>query len=87
VFLEAAAAGTPQLARRSGGSAEAVLDGVTGRVLDTDVEPAGVADAITSMLGDSEALAAMADASRKRASQEFGYDHLAASLDAALQEW
>ena len=34
VFLEAAAAGVPQVAGRSGGSHEAVIDGVTGLVVD-----------------------------------------------------
>jgi phosphatidylinositol alpha-1,6-mannosyltransferase len=87
VFLEAAAAGVPQIARQSGGSAEAVLDGVTGRVLDSDVEPAEVARAIESMLGDDKALASMAEQSRTRASEVFGYDHLAAQLDEALQRW
>ena len=33
VFLEAAAAGVPQLAGASGGAAEAVVDGVTGTVV------------------------------------------------------
>ena len=37
VFLEAAAAGVPQIAGDSGGASEAVLDGVTGLV----VEPPG----------------------------------------------
>ena len=34
VFLEAAACGVPQLAGRSGGAGEAVLDGRTGVVID-----------------------------------------------------
>ena len=33
VFVEAAACGTPQIAGDSGGAAEAVVDGVTGRVI------------------------------------------------------
>ncbi|MCH7788245.1 MAG: glycosyltransferase family 4 protein [Acidobacteria bacterium] len=87
VFLEAAAAGVPQIARRSGGSAEAVLDGVTGRVLDVDVTPAGVAEVIESMLGDQDSLRSMAEQSRSRATDMFGYDHLAKRLDEAFQQW
>ena len=41
VFLEAAAAGVPQVAGDSGGAAEAVVDGVTGLVVDEPDDPAG----------------------------------------------
>ena len=41
VFLEAAAAGVPQIAGDSGGAAEAVLDGVTGLVVRRPRGPGG----------------------------------------------
>ncbi|MEZ5230033.1 MAG: glycosyltransferase [Acidimicrobiales bacterium] len=45
VFLEAAAVGIPQIAGRSGGADEAVVDGVTGIVVDRPDEFDAVADA------------------------------------------
>ena len=51
VFLEAAACGVPSVAGRSGGSAEAVVDGETGVVVEPrDVDAAR--DAIAGLLGD-----------------------------------
>ena len=53
VFLEAAAAGVPSIAGNSGGQAEAVLDGRTGRVVDgRNVE--AVADAIRGLMADPQ---------------------------------
>lgn len=79
VFLEAAAAGVPSVAGRSGGSHEAVVDGETGFV----VEPrdvGAVARALSALCGDSERRAVMGAAARRRAEGEFAYDRLAASL-------
>ncbi|MER6395392.1 glycosyltransferase family 4 protein [Kitasatospora sp. NPDC001603] len=50
VFLEAAAAGLPVVAGRSGGAPDAVLDGVTGAVVDGR-SPAAVAEAVGRILG------------------------------------
>ncbi|MGW1174931.1 glycosyltransferase family 4 protein [Kitasatospora sp. NPDC002543] len=49
VFLEAAAAGLPVVAGRSGGAPDTVLDGVTGTVVDGR-SPAAVAAALTRIL-------------------------------------
>ncbi|MFE6503858.1 glycosyltransferase family 4 protein [Kitasatospora sp. NPDC057738] len=49
VFLEAAAAGLPVVAGRSGGAPDTVLDGVTGTVVDGR-DPAEVAAALTRLL-------------------------------------
>jgi phosphatidylinositol alpha-1,6-mannosyltransferase len=78
VFLEAAAAGVPAVAGRSGGSHEAVVDGetgfvVSGRALD-------VRAAIEALLADDALRARMGDAARRRAVAEFSYDSLAARL-------
>jgi phosphatidylinositol alpha-1,6-mannosyltransferase len=82
VFLEAAACGVPQLAGRSGGSADAVIDGVTGRVLDDPRDAAAAAAALREVL-DPAARAAMADASRRQA-ELHDYDLLADRLAGAL---
>lgn len=80
VFLEAAAAGVPSVAGRSGGSDEAVLDGITGLVVDRPRDVATVAFALDRLLGDAERREAMGQAARDRAVGEFTYDRLAAGL-------
>jgi phosphatidylinositol alpha-1,6-mannosyltransferase len=83
VFLEAAACGVPQVAGHSGGSDEAVVDGVTGRVVHGD-DPLAVAAALAPMLDDATLRHRMGDAARARAIEEFDYGHLAARLGEAL---
>ena len=58
VFLEAAAAGVPQVAGASGGAAEAVEDGVTGVLVRRPTEAGDVARAIGGLLDDPAARAA-----------------------------
>jgi len=79
VFLEAAAAGVPVVAGRSGGSHEAVDDGVTG--FGVDGRAAGeVRDAIDAVLRDEDARVAMGAAARARAVHTFSYDVLVSQL-------
>ena len=84
VFSEAASCGVPQVAGQSGGSAEAVIDGVTGLVIDEPGNVAKVARAIDSLLSDKPRLQEMGVASRQRALDEFDYDVLTARLAAVL---
>lgn len=84
VFLEAAASGVPQIAGRSGGSAEAVIDGVTGLVVEEPRSVASVVHALAELFERPVERGRMADASRVRAVGEFTYDHLAAKLNEAL---
>lgn len=84
VFVEAAAAGVPQVAGRSGGAHEAVADGVTGSVVDDPTDVDAVADALAELLDDDAQRAAMAVASRRRAEDEFSYDVLAERLRTAI---
>ncbi len=86
VFLEAAAAGTPQVAGDSGGAAEAVLDGVTGLVVRRPEDPAEVAAALRRLLADEGLRRRMGEAARRRAVEEYDYGALAAKLAAALSE-
>lgn len=86
VFLEAAAAGVPSIAGRSGGSHEAVLDGVTGVVVDDPTSPDAVAAALRSMLDDAARRLRAGQAARERAVESFDYDRLAERLNAALNQ-
>ena len=85
VFLEAAAAGVPQVAGRSGGAHEAVADGQTGIVLDP-ATPQSAAEAIGALLDDPERRREMGAAARRRAEADFSYDVLAGQLSGALDD-
>jgi phosphatidylinositol alpha-1,6-mannosyltransferase len=75
VFLEAAAAGVPVVAGRSGGSHEAVAAGVTGEVVDgRSVDE--VRHALAELLEHDTARAVMAANARARALRAFSYDRL-----------
>ncbi len=84
VFVEAAAAGVPQIAGASGGSADAVVHGETGLVVADPTDVGAVVDALRSLLRDSAKRRAMSFAGRDRAVREFSYDVLAARLADAL---
>ena len=83
VFLEAAAAGIPAVAGRSGGSHEAVADGETGFVVD---DLGAATAALRRLLDDDGLRATMGEKARARAVSSFTYDALAASLAAALAD-
>ena len=72
VFLEAAAAGVPVVAGRSGGSHEAVATGITGEVVDGRSRRCAVRGAVSGLLDAATRRAsAMGAAARGRAVREF----------------
>jgi phosphatidylinositol alpha-1,6-mannosyltransferase len=80
VFLEASASGVPVVAGRSGGSHEAVDDGRTGLVVSRRADVPEVAATLDRLLADPAQRARMGAAGRRRAVEEFDYDHLARRL-------
>jgi phosphatidyl-myo-inositol dimannoside synthase len=84
VFLEAAAAGVPQIAGDSGGASEAVVDGVTGLVVGKPGDPGAVAEALRSLLADPTRRRRMGRAARARVQEFFDNDVLASRLAVAL---
>ena len=84
VFLEAAAAGVPQVAGDSGGASEAVLDGETGLVVADPGNPGAVAEALRSLLADPDRRRRMGRAARFRVQESFDNDVLASRLAEAL---
>jgi len=84
VFVEAAAAGIPALAGRSGGSHEAVRHGETGAIVDEPWDLDSVTSALAELITDDRARTTMAVAARARAEREFSYDVLARRLAGAL---
>lgn len=87
VFLEAAAAGLPQIAGRSGGAAEAVVDGVTGVVIDDPTSTSSVARALIGLVDSVDLRHSLGSAARTRACETFDYDVLAARLQQAINDW
>ncbi len=85
VFMEAAACGLPQIAGASGGSHEAVIDGLTGLVVAHPKDVRAAAAAIDRLLGDRALRVAMSSAGRTRAERELTYDVLAATLGSVLR--
>jgi len=84
VFVEAAAAGVPQVAGRSGGAHEAVADGETGFVIDEPTDVVAVADALLAILEDEPLRRRLGAAARRRAVEEFSYGVLAERLGRCL---
>ena len=84
VFLEAAAAGIPQLAGKSGGAGEAVLEGMTGKVVSSPKDVGSVKEAICEILDDETRYEEMKLLSRHRAETKFSYDNLALQFHDSL---
>jgi phosphatidylinositol alpha-1,6-mannosyltransferase len=84
VFLEAAAAGVPQVAGDSGGAAEAVVHGETGLVVGDPGDPGSVAEALRTLLADPKLRKRMGTAGRRRVEASFDYDVLASRLASTL---
>jgi phosphatidylinositol alpha-1,6-mannosyltransferase len=84
VFLEAAATGVAQIAGRSGGSHEAVQNGVTGFVVANPRSAELLAKAIRALMEDGDRRRAFGRASRIAAVERFDWNTLAARLSVEL---
>jgi phosphatidylinositol alpha-1,6-mannosyltransferase len=85
VYLEAAATARPVVAGRSGGAAEAVVDGETGIVAEPR-EPKAVALAIVSLLDDPQRAAGYGRAGRARVESDFTWTQRTGQLARMLAE-
>jgi phosphatidyl-myo-inositol dimannoside synthase len=85
VFLEAAAAGLPVVAGRSGGAPETVVEGVTGTVVDGR-RPGPVGRAVAVLLADPPRARAMGAAGRHRVEAEFSWQAVVGRLEKLLAE-
>ena len=84
-LLEAAACARPVVAGNVGGTADAVLDGVTGLLVDP-CDPAAVAQAVLRLLNDPDLARRMGEAGRQRALAEFTWQATAQPLLAVIEE-
>ncbi|MDW8256611.1 MAG: glycosyltransferase, partial [Acidobacteriota bacterium] len=85
VYLEAAAFGKPAIAGREGGSAEAVLNGVTGLLVDPS-DPAEIARAVLELLRDESRRLMLGAWARERAWREFTPGRFRQNLAMILSE-
>lgn len=79
--VEAMACGTPVIVTALGAHADVVVDGITGLHVEPG-RPEQVAAAARRLLADDSARATMADAAATRARQRYGWDKVAASVEA-----
>jgi phosphatidylinositol alpha-1,6-mannosyltransferase len=84
VFVEAAASGVAQVAGRSGGSSDAVTNGVTGIVVENPRSVKALSVAMAKLLQNTKERSAFGETSRANALERFDWDALAHSLGTGL---
>jgi phosphatidylinositol alpha-1,6-mannosyltransferase len=86
VFVEAGAMGKPVVGGRSGGIPDAVVDGVTGLLVEpTDLEQ--ISRGIISLLLDSQLRCRMGQAGRKRAQEHFQWEIAAQNISGIVDSF
>lgn len=85
VALEAASVGAPLVVARTGGLAELVEDGVTGRTFEPG-SSAGLSDALAQVLLDPQLAATLARAARAKVKSDFGWPAIAAQTVEVYRE-
>jgi phosphatidylinositol alpha-1,6-mannosyltransferase len=86
VFIEAAATGVAQVAGLSGGAPDAVIDGVTGLVVDRPADAREAGAALKRLIDDPVLATGLGAAARERAVAEFDLDTLATRLNHAIEQ-
>lgn len=84
VFLEAAACAKPVIGGRSGGIADAVLDGVTGLLVDPN-SPESIAAAVERLLTDPLLAKRLGEEGRRRAVRCFSWSSTVARIQDVLE--
>jgi glycosyltransferase involved in cell wall biosynthesis len=84
VFCEASACGLPSIARRTGGIAGALVDGVNGRLLPSDAGAADYADVIRSLWADHSAYGALQRSARRLFETTHNWKHWGNRMEALI---
>ncbi len=84
-LLEASASGLPVVAGRSGGMPEAVTDGETGVLVDSE-DPGAVAAAVGGLLADPERARRLGSAGRRAVERYYTWDRVVRDLQAIADE-
>jgi starch synthase len=85
VYLEAMAHAKPVVAARVGGVPDVVVDGETGLLIAYD-DAAGLAQALLTLLADSDLRRRLGDAGLERLRTQFSYEQFTRRLRHTLQE-
>ena len=85
VYLEASACGLPVVAGESGGAPDAVIEGVTGLVVD-GTNNSEITDAIVSLLNDSERAKRMGTAGRQWIVEKWRWEIWSAQFNKLLEQ-
>ena len=83
VLLEAAACGKPTITGTSGGTREAIIDGVTGDLIDAN-DSQQIVQAVCRMFDNPRRCESLGRAGRQRVEQAFDWPILARQLERAL---
>jgi phosphatidylinositol alpha-1,6-mannosyltransferase len=86
VYIEAAACGKPSLAGLAGGTAAAVVDGVTGLRVD-GASTNAVADGLLRLLGNPSLGRELGESGHRRAVSEFGWTSVAERTRALMRDF
>jgi phosphatidylinositol alpha-1,6-mannosyltransferase len=78
-YLEAAAAGRPAVGGRVGGTGDAIVDGVTGLLVDS-TGPRPTFNALSRLLTDAELRTRLGQAGRERVQRQFLWPSVAAGF-------
>ena len=79
VYLEAAMAGLPAIGGKGSGAEDAIVDGITGFLVDPNDQMA-ITDALIDLLSEPERARAMGDAGRERALSHYTWRHNAIAI-------
>lgn len=85
VFLEANAARKPAIGGNAGGAKEAVVDGVSGLLVDAD-NPEALREAIETLLLDESYARKLGEQGYQRVQAEYGWDHTAAIVRECVEK-
>jgi phosphatidylinositol alpha-1,6-mannosyltransferase len=85
-YLEASACQAPIVAGRSGGAVDAVMDGITGLLVDPR-SPEAIAGAVTRLLTNKAFARQLGEQGHQRAVQDYSWDGHVERLVAALPVW
>jgi len=83
--IEGMAASLPMVVTNVGGNAEAVIDGESGYVVSSH-DPAALAKALVSLIGDSCCRQTMGEAARRRVAESFSLDACVTAYEALYEE-
>jgi len=85
-YLEAGLCGLPAIGSRTGGVPDAIVDGETGLLVDSE-DPAQIANAIIRLVSDEAIAQRLGQNARRRVLDDFTWERVAERFQDALKKW